>query len=129
MWGTATVRGEEDVIVRRLDKDTELCWKTDGPIEGHTHHADDDICDFIAQDWGWLERHFLKNPEGEAFWEWASRSKDPYYQISLSLTWSSWGLGLDYERQYGSSWHEDWWMLTGSLGPFHVTLARFWNLK
>lgn len=129
MWGTARVRGEDDVIVRRLDFDERYCWKTAHEVDGHIMHADEHVDGFVAHDWSWLERRSLGNPDAEAFWEWNSTYGEKYFQVALSWIWTSWGFGLNYERQYGSDSYEDWWNLTWSLGPFHATLMRFWNVK
>lgn len=129
MWGTATVRGEEDVIVRRLNHDEKYCWRTEGPIEGHTLHSNDEITDFVASDWSWLERQSMKNPDNEPRWEWNTEYRDPYYQAAITVAWADWALGPQWARQYGSPWGEDSWIFTVSLGPFHATLTRFWNLR
>jgi hypothetical protein len=127
MWGTATVRGESDVIVRRLNFDEQYCWKTEQEIEGHRLHTDEDVEDFVPHNWSWLERRSMRNPDGEAFWEWYSSYNDPHYWVSLSLLWDSWGLGPNYERQYGSDWSEDRWFVSFSFGPLHFSVNRIWN--
>lgn len=130
MWGTATVRGEEDVIVRRLNFDERFCWRSDREVDGHVMHTDEDIAEFVANDWSWMERQYRRNPDGEPLWEWySSNTADPYYGLGIALTWDSWAFGLSYDRDYGSEYHEDIWSVHFSFGPLHFTLERTWNVK
>lgn len=127
MWGTATVRGESDTIVRRLDQDTEYCWKTDLPVEGERLHTDEQVEEFTAYDWSWLERRAKRNPESEPFWSWYSTLKPdvPYWHLCFYRLWPQWGLGVSWDRQFGSMGDDEGWSVVVSLGPFHASLQRF----
>ena len=129
MWGTATVRGEEDVIVRRLNFDERYCWRSEWAVEGKVLHTDEDVEYFVARNWSWLQRQTYRNPDGEPMWEWYSSNDDPFYALAISLTWDSWGFGPSYEREYGNEFDEDNWSLIFSFGPLHVVLQRSWNIK
>jgi hypothetical protein len=130
VWGTATVRGETDVIVRRLDVDHGKVWKSDLAVNGTKYHDDSDVEAFVAYDWSWLERRAMRNPESESFWDWYSTLKlgVPYWHLAFYYLWSQWGLGVSWDRQYGSMGDEEGWSIVVSLGPLHASLQRFKEL-
>lgn len=51
----------------------------------------------------------------------------PRWEVGLGRDWSDLGVGVSWQRQYGTEHWPDWWSFVLDLGPWSLWLRREWG--
>jgi hypothetical protein len=78
---------------------------------------------------GWLREWGESHPEGgeQLAYRCTGYDREPFWEFSVWLDWTHWGLGFDAGREYGGRSWPDYLRATVSLGPLTLAAVRTWN--
>lgn len=77
----------------------------------------------------WLRKWGEEHPEGgdQLSYRCSDYDREPFWEFSIWLDWTRFGLGIDAEREHGSISWADRMHFAATLGPLTFSALRTWN--